>query len=331
MMIAEAVKRLKLGEPLQRQNLTVIPVLDEEPAAPSYILMSDALKQGLLTIEEVDASGRVNTIKATNHAEMPVLLPDSAELVGAKQNRVLNISILLPANTTLPIPVTCVEAGRWSYQRDAFRRVSAASRPRTHERAVDEDEPAPERRFAPSSYMLHMEARMHKAKQVQAARRIRGVPMADQVAIWDDVRQLAMRTESESPTEALHDVYKRHLPRLDYYLDGMEPSEKQVGAIFAINGHIVGLELFDSPETFHKMFPQLLISYAIEAAFIEGEQASTPIFEEAKQFFEAVASAPAELFEAIGQGTEVHLNSEMLVGTALMDGQRLIHLYAFRK
>lgn len=44
----------------------------------------------------------------------PAFLLDGEELVGAKQNRILNLSILVPGQTSLEIPVSCVEQSRWS-------------------------------------------------------------------------------------------------------------------------------------------------------------------------------------------------------------------------
>ena len=49
-----------------------------------------------------------------NPLDERVLLYDGEELVGAKQNRILNVSVLVEAKSTLTIPVSCVEQGRWS-------------------------------------------------------------------------------------------------------------------------------------------------------------------------------------------------------------------------
>ena len=51
----------------------------------------------------------------------PVLLLDSEDLVGAKQNRVLNLTILAPAKRVIIIPVSCVEADRWHAESDTLR------------------------------------------------------------------------------------------------------------------------------------------------------------------------------------------------------------------
>ena len=50
-----------------------------------------------------------------NPLDERVLLYDGEELVGAKQNRILNVSVLVEAKSALTIPVSCVEQGRWSH------------------------------------------------------------------------------------------------------------------------------------------------------------------------------------------------------------------------
>ena len=48
------------------------------------------------------------------------MLLDGEELVGVKQNRVLNTTVLVAARSQLTIPVSCVEQGRWQRRGERF-------------------------------------------------------------------------------------------------------------------------------------------------------------------------------------------------------------------
>jgi hypothetical protein len=63
----------------------------------------------------VSAGGSVPELKFVNESDKPVFLMDGEELIGAKQNRTLNLSILVPAKKAVGIPVSCVERGRWHH------------------------------------------------------------------------------------------------------------------------------------------------------------------------------------------------------------------------
>ena len=54
---------------------------------------------------------------------------DGEELIGAKQNRILNTTVLVAAHTEVTIPVSCVEQGRWGYRGRQFRPGDARSTP----------------------------------------------------------------------------------------------------------------------------------------------------------------------------------------------------------
>ncbi|GIV09813.1 MAG: hypothetical protein KatS3mg019_1904 [Fimbriimonadales bacterium] len=309
-MLQQIVDRLQMGEVQSYENLSITPLLTDTVAEPRYLLMQDALAKGLLVIEEVSVSGSVNTIKATNKATVPVLLPDSEELVGAKQNRVLNVSILLAAQTTTLIPVTCVEQGRWG------------TRNRLHQQALA---------FEASAYMLHAEARAMKARQVYRSRATSGLAHADQGAIWEEVHRKQREADAYSPTGALHDVYQRRCHDIESYARVFQPLPNQLGAVFAVNGEIVGAEVFDSPETFRKMFPKLLRSYALTAITNPRFDTRPMRAAEAAEFLNVIANATAESFQSVGLGAETHLNSQQVSGCALMHDGQIVHLYAFRK
>lgn len=58
---------------------------------------------------------------AENHSESLLLLVEGQELIGAKQNRVLNTTVLIKPKSKVTIPVSCVEAGRWHFQSREMR------------------------------------------------------------------------------------------------------------------------------------------------------------------------------------------------------------------
>ena len=64
-----------------------------------------------------------NAIKimlVNNTGDSRVLFLEGEELRGAKQNRVLNTSVLIAAHSKTTIPVSCVEQGRWQYRSRHF-------------------------------------------------------------------------------------------------------------------------------------------------------------------------------------------------------------------
>jgi hypothetical protein len=111
--IAESLYRVVVGNPIQFLNLSLFPLLAEGPAKPGYRLLDEALADGSARITEVSDAGHVPELRFVNQGDLPVLLLDGEELIGAKQNRILNLSILAPAHQTIVIPVSCVEVGRW--------------------------------------------------------------------------------------------------------------------------------------------------------------------------------------------------------------------------
>ena len=75
-------------------------------------------------------AGQVSALKIVVKGDRPVLLLDGEELLGAKQNRVVNLTILAPAQRTTVIPVSCVESGRWHHDPEHSRRRRARSSPK---------------------------------------------------------------------------------------------------------------------------------------------------------------------------------------------------------
>ena len=93
-----------------------MPLSGNPAAALDYLLIDEALEAKKVVVEEVSEGGSVPELRMTNFADKVVLVVDGTELVGAKQNRIVNASFLIPPESITRIPVSCVEQGRWEIQ-----------------------------------------------------------------------------------------------------------------------------------------------------------------------------------------------------------------------
>ncbi len=111
---------LRLDDPVVRGPLTLFPIVGEAPAAPAYLTGPRAEALGALRVAELDGAAAVPELVVHNGGAVPVLLVEGETVIGNKQNRTLNLSVLVAAGADTAIPVSCVEAGRWRARSRAF-------------------------------------------------------------------------------------------------------------------------------------------------------------------------------------------------------------------
>ena len=61
---------------------------------------------------------------------------------------------------------------------------------------------------------------------------------------------------------------------LEDFIATFKPVDRQVAAVLLVNGRLAGLELFDAPSTWRKLWPKLVRSYALDAIDRRDESAS---------------------------------------------------------
>jgi hypothetical protein len=99
--------------PQRLGRLTIFPVVSSDEPHLSYLLMADALRRGVLTIEG-DPAGDPLHLVAQNKGPQPVLILDCENMAGEKTSRATNQSVLLGPSSVTLVPVSCQEVGRWS-------------------------------------------------------------------------------------------------------------------------------------------------------------------------------------------------------------------------
>jgi hypothetical protein len=134
-VVKTRLQSVQFGELQTYKNITILPLIAPADGTFQYRTLGEALATWDIAITEVSAAGSVPDLMVVNRANKPVLLIDGEELAGAKQNRVLNTSILIKEVSETKIPVSCTEQGRWSYASQAFSEsghVMASTSPSNH-------------------------------------------------------------------------------------------------------------------------------------------------------------------------------------------------------
>ena len=306
-VIKNYLEQIKVGRKQSYKNLSVYPLLSAYSSGLEYVLLDEALSKNLIEVVELDSDGSVPELKVVNKSPEMVLILDGEELVGAKQNRIVNTTILVQGNTTIVIPVSCVEHGRWSY-----------------------DSP----QFHSKERMMSSNLRARKSEQVNYSIRSSGEFTADQGAIWDGIAEKADRMAAPSPTGAMAAIYDKEMPSIEEYVKHFRLIDSQVGAIFMINGKVVGLDAFGKTRTFSKVFKKLLESYALDAIdWYDPDKEHKTLKSEVTKFQKSALSATASagISPSVGLGTDFRLESKKITGFALALDDHLLHLSIFAR
>jgi len=230
-----------------------------------------------------------------------VLLAAGELLVGAKQNRVLNASIMVAAQSELLVPVSCVERGRWGYRGRSFGSGGSTS---------------------------HGRLRAAMSRQAAASYKMSGQPLCDQGKVWREVDMCLMSLCVHSRTASLHEAYVSHDAAIQKAMQDARVPEGCCGVLFAVDGRIAGADLFDKPATLAKLWPKLVKSYLIDA--MQGGEPGKLVGREAVEIWlRAVPAARCERFKSPGLGDDVRLESEDWSGAGLVVSETPVHVELF--
>lgn len=290
-----------LGRPLVLGPLSLFPVFTSAVPAARYRTGPGATRRRTISIQETDG-GNVPELTVVNADHRPVLLLEGETILGNRQHRTLNVSVLVPAGQTVAIPVSCVEQGRWG--------APKASRPSTS--------------LAPARLRSVKLATVHD-RLAEGGRRD-----ADQGVVWDQVASYARGHHVDSATGALEDVHAARTTEVAGLVGRSRPLDGQQGVLAVAGGRILGLDLFDKPGTLDRYWRSLVSAYALDALMEDASAAiATRVAADAEAFLQEVLAADGSNVAGVGHGEEIHLRGQRVVGHALIWDGAVVHLSAF--
>jgi hypothetical protein len=295
---------LRVGEPEVHGPLAVFPLLGPPPEA-EYVAFADGVARGLV-VKELGDGASVNDLMVLNPTAVNVLLYEGEEVLGAQQNRTFDVSVLVPAGTSLRVPVSCVEHGRWDGARH-------------HESFT----PAPQAAYPSLRAMKNRAARARVTAGLEAR--------AEQGAVWEEVAAKSSRMDVESSTGAMHDIYEHRRDGLHAFEAAISLRDGQTGALVAIAGRIAVLDHVSRPDAYAILHGPLVRGYALDAleAEADGAPPTPPSLDEARAFVERLAATRVTQHDGIGLGRDARFARPGLSGAGLVAGDELVQLTAF--
>jgi hypothetical protein len=268
---------VRVGDPLRHGNLSIFPLFADRPSAVDYLVSDEAIAAGGVAVEEVGEDGSVPELLVRNDGDARVLFLEGEELRGAKQNRVLNTSVLVAAHSRVKIPVSCVEQGRWRYQSKRFASAGTHSSPK-----------------------LRASLKESVTRSLSSGRGY----SSDQGAVWREVARQQEVLGAASPTAAMSDTYETHRARLDEARAALAYVEGAAGLAVAVGPKLVALDVFDKPTTCRKVWDRLLTGATMEALEAPSAEGATTV-EDVRAVLDRLDAADWTSAPAVGEGREL--------------------------
>jgi hypothetical protein len=277
---AGASEAYQIDDPVQRENLSIYLIRGNGNGGTAPVTLDQAAKQGAAKFHEQDDG----SVIVENVSDRPIYVAFGTLLKGGLQDQVVGQDMILqPRSGPVSLPVYCV---------DPFRSTARAG----------EDAAA----FAASGDLFPwLNARLSMLSGSETSKAIRAIrqsgvwwsidtlrsrlsakigealepPFARSWTISDE-RELSSRHSSWTTSLALALDDEKLSQALQPYLDILSSPDADhantIGAVFAINGRIVGADIYQSPQLFMSMWPNLIRSYSVEALALDTRTPETP-------------------------------------------------------
>jgi hypothetical protein len=263
--------RAALLAPIQVESLTLTPIVTTAQIATGatggkevqMIVLDEAMASGKVKISEHDRES-VNNLTLINSSEQPVFVLAGEVIIGGKQDRIIGANTVIPAKTTLSVPVFCVEHGRWDNSSRVFSTANALAHGRLRGKASFE---------AQGEVWKEVAETNAKRKTVNATDTYRTVAKQQSDGTLKDWQQKV-------------DAALAKVPAAD--------RARMIGYVIALNGQVATVDMFQSPALFKKLEPKLLRSYVTEAVSVPAQKDARPPTPAAVKTFMADADKAAE-------------------------------------
>jgi hypothetical protein len=213
-----------------------------QTAPRDHLTLSEGVAAGKVLIREAGPGGQVPFLEIESQLDVKLLGLEGELLIGCKQNRLLNASVMLPAATTTRIPVSCVEAGRWSARSESM---------------------SPKSSLAPRRVRHATKQSVHHSQQQGLGLR------SDQGAVWEGVDEESAAGQAFSASSNLDEILEgqRHRPGVKAIREALHRAlDGAVGYVLVVDKRLEAVEALGHVEDFRRVSKGIADTLAVELA-----------------------------------------------------------------
>lgn len=289
-------RNLNLKEPFFIHNIKLFPITGEFGNNGF-----STLEEGLSSreIEMIDTRG-VNEIIIKNHGTRRVFAIDGEEIIGARQNRILNTDVYIEPQSEYVVPVTCIEQHRWEGSR-VFEEAGFTVTPSLR-----------------STLALTIKESLDRKRGFQS----------NQSLIWTKIDHTLKSTRVNSITSSFHDVYKSLGEIINEIMEGFDTIRDSIGFAAFINDEFIALDLFCTNSLYQKFERKLLKSYILDG-YIRKYTKERGIKITPGELLKRIGGIKCNEYPAVTRGHELRGFQDDILVKAYIPEDNPIHVSAF--
>ncbi len=264
-----------VGAPIEHGALAVYPIYLEASAnAEEFITLDEAEESGVIIITE-KSNGSVPCVLIENTGEITIYICAGEVILGGRQDRMIAHDVVVAPGETIEVKVRCVEHGRW--QGSSIQ-------------------------FSSSGFMGSNKVR--EAVQFMA-----------QSDVWDRVAEQNAQLEAQTSTgtyrsalthQEIQELYEEFASEILPKLEG----DNLVGMIIAVNGEVLCIDIFGSPDLFDDLKAKILKASVLDMIGVEDNGALPPSKEQIVDFYRQATQAESEELQGYQHNTNNKRDSE---------------------
>jgi hypothetical protein len=225
-------RTLKVGSPFFIHNVKIYPV-EGQLGHDGFTTLEEAIRENHIVVKDIYS---VDQISIHNSGGSPVFAIDGEELLGARQNRIINVDAFIEPQREYVVPVTCIEQHRWS------------------------GSPI----FSEGGFTITPSLRSTLAQTVKTSLEKKQGFKSNQSLIWSQIDSTLKATRISSMTSSFHDIYKSLNDVIEEFMEGFDTIENSIGFLAYVKDEFIGCDIFGSNSIYRKFEKKLLKSYVLD-------------------------------------------------------------------